>query len=110
MEVAVSIFSGEEVFIASAFPLPAVFDPTGAGDSFAGGFMGYLARSGREERGVLRRAIVLGSVLASYVVEQFSLDRLRTLTTSEIQSRYAEARQLAHFDDLEGDLFDSSAS
>jgi hypothetical protein len=71
--------------------------------------MGYLARSGREERGVVRRAIVLGSVLASYVVEQFSLERLRTLTTGEITARYAEARQLAHFDDLEEDLFANSA-
>ncbi|MGB8930839.1 MAG: PfkB family carbohydrate kinase [Anaeromyxobacteraceae bacterium] len=109
-EYGAAFFSGEEVFIASAFPLPAVFDPTGAGDSFAGGFMGYLAKSGREERGVLRRAIVLGSVLASYVVEQFSLDRLRTLTSDEILKRYAEARQLAHFDDLEEDLFEASAS
>ncbi len=109
-EYGAAFFSGDEVFMASAYPLPAVFDPTGAGDSFAGGFMGYLAKSGREERGVLRRAIVLGSVLASFVVEQFSLDRLRTLTTAEIQARYAEAKQLAHFDDLEGDLFHPSVS
>jgi sugar/nucleoside kinase (ribokinase family) len=97
-------FSGAEVFAASAFPVPDVFDPTGAGDSFAGGFMGYVARSGNEEPAVLRRAIVLGSVLASFAVEQFSLDRLRTLTTDEIRARYAEARQLAHFDDLEDDV------
>jgi sugar/nucleoside kinase (ribokinase family) len=97
-------FSGEEVFAASAYPLPDVFDPTGAGDSFAGGFMGYLARVGRLEPAVMRRAIVLGSVLASYVVEQFSLDRLRTLTPAEVRARFAEARRLAHFDDLEGDV------
>lgn len=108
-EYGAAFFSGEEVFISSAYPLPSVFDPTGAGDSFAGGFMGYLARSGSEERGVLRRAIVLGSVLASFVVEQFSLDRLRTLTPEEIRARYAEAKQLVHFDDLEGDLFGNSA-
>jgi sugar/nucleoside kinase (ribokinase family) len=101
-------FSGDEVFAASAYPLPAVFDPTGAGDSFAGGFMGYLARSHREDHATMRRAIVLGSVLASFTVEQFSLDRLRTLTTEEIRGRYAEARRLAHFDDLELDLFDRS--
>jgi len=99
-------FSGHETFAASAYPLPDVFDPTGAGDSFAGGFMGYLARAGREEPGVMRRAIVLGSVLASYAVEQFSLDRLRTLTAPEIRARYAEARQLSHFDDLEDDVLD----
>lgn len=97
-------FSGGEVFAASAYPLPDVFDPTGAGDSFAGGFMGYLAKSRSEAPGVMRRAIVLGSVLASYAVEQFSLDRLRALTADEIRARYAEARQLAHFDDLEVDV------
>jgi sugar/nucleoside kinase (ribokinase family) len=97
-------FSGSEVFAASAYPVPDVFDPTGAGDSFAGGFMGYLARCGREEPAVMRRAIVVGSVLASFTVEQFSLDRLRTLTPAEIRGRYAEARQLAHFDDLEADV------
>ncbi len=97
-------FSGEEVFAASAVPLPAVFDPTGAGDSFAGGFMGYLARAGRHDDGTMRRAIVLGGVLASFTVEQFSLDRLRTLTPDEIRARYAEARQRAHFDDLEEDV------
>lgn len=98
-------FSGDEVFAASAYPLLDVFDPTGAGDSFAGGFMGYVARCGRMEPAVLRRAIVVGSVVASFTVEQFSLDRLRTLTAAEIKARYAEARQLAHFDDLEPDLF-----
>jgi sugar/nucleoside kinase (ribokinase family) len=94
-------FSGEEVFAASAYPLAAVFDPTGAGDSFAGGFMGYLAHGRREDQATLRRAIVLGSVLASFTVEQFSLDRLRTLTAAEIRARFAEAKQLAHFEDLE---------
>lgn len=98
-------FSGDEVFAASAYPLPAVFDPTGAGDSFAGGFMGYLARSRREDNGTLRRAIVLGSVLASFTVERFSLERLRSLGPAEIRARFAEAKQLAHFDDLEVDLF-----
>jgi sugar/nucleoside kinase (ribokinase family) len=101
-------FSGEEVFAASAYPLPAVFDPTGAGDSFAGGFMGYLARTRREDHATMRRAIVLGSVLASFTVEQFSLDRLRTLGAEEITRRYAEARRLSHFDDLEVDLFGGS--
>src|SRR5512144_2892407 len=103
-------FSGEEVFAASAYPLPAVFDPTGAGDSFAGGFMGYVARSRREDHATMRRAIVLGSVLASFTVEQFSLERLRTLGPEEIRARFAEARQLAHFDDLEVDLFAAASS
>jgi sugar/nucleoside kinase (ribokinase family) len=103
-------FSGSEIFAASAYPLPTVFDPTGAGDSFAGGFMGYLARSRREEPAVLRRAIVLGSVLASFTVEQFGLERLKTLGPAEIHARYAEARQLAHFDDIEVDLFAGNGS
>jgi sugar/nucleoside kinase (ribokinase family) len=98
-------FSGEEVFATCAVPLASVFDPTGAGDSFAGGFMGYLARNGRLDHGSMRRAIVLGSVLASFTVERFSLDRLRDLAPEEIRARYSEARRLAHFDDLELDLF-----
>ena len=97
-------FSGDETFAASAVPLASVFDPTGAGDSFAGGFMGYLARNGRHDPPVMRRAIAVGSVLASFVVEQFSLDRLRTLTTAEIRARYAELRRLTHFDELEPEL------
>jgi sugar/nucleoside kinase (ribokinase family) len=101
-------FGGDEVFAASAYPLADVFDPTGAGDSFAGGFMGYLARAGRVERAVLRRAIVLGGVLASFAVEEFSLDRLRRLTADEIRGRYGDFRQLGHFDDLELDLFDAA--
>jgi sugar/nucleoside kinase (ribokinase family) len=99
-------FSGDDVFAASAYPLPTVFDPTGAGDSFAGGFMGYVAKCRREDHATMRRAIVLGSVLASFTVEQFSLERLRSLRSEEIKGRYAEARKLAHFDDLELDLFD----
>jgi sugar/nucleoside kinase (ribokinase family) len=98
-------FARDHLFAASAYPLASLFDPTGAGDSFAGGFMGYLARAGREDPEVLRRAIVLGSVLASFAVEQFSLERLRTLGQDEIRARFAEFRQLVHFDDLEVDLF-----
>jgi sugar/nucleoside kinase (ribokinase family) len=100
------LFTGDHVFAASAYPLPSLFDPTGAGDSFAGGFMGYVARTGHENVHVLRRAIVLGGVLASFAVEQFSLDRLKTLTPEEIRGRYGEFRQLTHFEDLELDLFD----
>ncbi len=99
------LFTGGEVFAAAAFPVPDVYDPTGAGDSFAGGFMGYLARCGRESPEILRRAVVLGSVLASFAVEQFGLDRFRTLAAEEIHGRYAEARRLAQFEDLEADLF-----
>ncbi len=101
-------FTGEHVFATSAYPLEVLFDPTGAGDSFAGGFMGYLARVGREDAAAMRRAIVIGSVLASFTVERFSLERLRTLTRDEIHARYAEFRRLTHFDELELDAFDDA--
>jgi sugar/nucleoside kinase (ribokinase family) len=95
------LFSGEHVFAVPAYPLAAVCDPTGAGDSFAGGFMGYLARARKQEPTVLRRAVVVGSVLASFAVEQFSLERLATLTPDEIRARYGELRALTHFDQLD---------
>jgi sugar/nucleoside kinase (ribokinase family) len=98
-EYGVIQFSSEAVFATPAFPLEEVFDPTGAGDTFAGGFMGELARSGdRSERG-LRRAIVYGSVLASFVVEDFGLGRLRTLTPDDIERRY---RQFVSLTNIEG--------
>ena len=97
-------FAGDEVFAASAYPLEAVFDPTGAGDTFAGGFMGYVARHGVTPE-VLRRAIVLGGVMASFVVEEFSLERMRRLTPAEIRARYAEFGRLVRFDELEDGIF-----
>jgi sugar/nucleoside kinase (ribokinase family) len=103
-------FSGTEVFASSAVPLASVFDPTGAGDSFAGGFMGYLSRARRLDHGTMRRAIVVGSVVASFVCEQFSLDRLRTLRPEEIAARYSEVRRLAHFDELEPEALRTPAA
>jgi len=102
-------FSGEEVFAASAYPLPELFDPTGAGDSFAGGFMGYLARARGLDHATMRRAIVLGGVLASFAVEKFSLERLHELTADEIRLRFGEFRRLAHFEDLEPDILEGSS-
>ena len=98
------LFAGSDVFASSAYPLAELFDPTGAGDSFAGGFMGYLARSGSLDASAMRRAMVVGSVLASFAVERFGLDRLRDLGPDEIRARYAEVRRLAHFDDLDVDV------
>lgn len=74
-------------FVVPAYPLDSVFDPTGAGDTFAGGFMGYLAAQGNGDRGTMRRAIVYGSVMASFTVEDFSLSRLTRLTEPEIAQR-----------------------
>jgi len=91
-------FSGESVFAVPAYPLEEVFDPTGAGDAFAGGVMGYLASSGDTSPAGVRRAIVYGSVLASFTVEAFSLERLRNLTREEIDRRYRQFISLTAFD------------
>ena len=88
-------------FAAPAMPLDGVLDPTGAGDCFAGGFLGHLAGTMDFSDQNVRRAVVMGSVMASFNVEAFSLDRLRTLTASEIAERYAAFRHLAHFDALD---------
>jgi sugar/nucleoside kinase (ribokinase family) len=85
-------------FFAPAFPLESVFDPTGAGDTFAGGFMGSLARAGIVDEASFRRAIVYGSVMASFTVEDFSLKRLLRLAPSEIEARYRGFREMMHFE------------
>ncbi|GIW39859.1 MAG: hypothetical protein KatS3mg076_0436 [Candidatus Binatia bacterium] len=89
-EYGVLRFSPDSVFAVPAFPLEEVFDPTGAGDTFAGGFMGALARWGHEDEQAVRRAIVYGTVLASFAVEDFGLGRLRTLTREELDRRYRQ--------------------
>jgi sugar/nucleoside kinase (ribokinase family) len=87
-EYGVLQFSRESMFAVPAYPLEEVIDPTGAGDTFAGGVMGYLARQGRLSEGTLRSGVVYGTVMASFVVEKFSLDRLATLTWEEVDRRY----------------------
>jgi len=82
------------------FSAPAIRDPTGAGDTFAGGFVGSLANSMNFADAAVRKAIILGSVMASFNVEAFSLDRLRTLTVEEIEARYRVFKRLAQFEDL----------
>jgi sugar/nucleoside kinase (ribokinase family) len=93
----VLVFERDGVFALPAYPLRRVVDPTGAGDAFAGGFLGAIAE--RIERGERdwRRAAVLGSVLASYQVEAFSLDRIRHLAPEEIQDRFRAFRELTRF-------------
>lgn len=100
-EYGVLMFNHKTIFAAPAFPLESVFDPTGAGDSFAGGFMGHLTASGDLSEAGIRQAVVFGSVMASFNVESFSLDRLKKLTRNEIDDRYKAFRRLTHFDDLE---------
>jgi len=100
-EYGVVMMKDRSMFGAPAYPLEDVFDPTGAGDSFAGGFVGYLAGCGELSDAAIRKAIIFGSVMASFNVEKFSLDRLRNLTFPEIQGRFREFKQLTHFEGLE---------
>ncbi len=93
-----TVFNSHSIFTVPAFPLDQVFDPTGAGDTFAGGFMGHLARTGDLSDANVRRAAVYGSVMGSFAVEEFGLGRLLRLTQSEIDSRYREIKNLTHFD------------
>jgi sugar/nucleoside kinase (ribokinase family) len=94
------MFHGHSVFSAPAYPLESVFDPTGAGDTFAGGFMGYLANTMNFSEPGMRQAVIFGSVMASLNVESFSLDRLRSLDYKEIEARYREFKKLTHFEDI----------
>jgi sugar/nucleoside kinase (ribokinase family) len=94
------MFNGHSVFSAPAYPLEAVFDPTGAGDTFAGGFMGYLSSTMNFSEESMRKAVIFGSVMASLNVEAFSLDRLRSLDYKEIEARYREFKKLTHFEDI----------
>ena len=89
---------GGGFFAAPAMPLEEVFDPTGAGDTFAGGFLGYLASCDAVNGDSLARAIIYGSTLASFAVEDFSCDRLLRLTEAEVRARFQEFKKLTHFD------------
>jgi sugar/nucleoside kinase (ribokinase family) len=92
------LFHGENVFFAPALPLAEVFDPTGAGDTFAGGFIGYLAKTGDLSFESMKRAIIYGSALASFTVEKFGTERLAELTQADIDARVERFVKLAHFD------------
>ena len=91
------LFSNHSFFSAPAYPMESIYDPTGAGDTFAGGFMGYLSKVRKINEPNVRKAIIYGSVLASYNVEDFSLNRLRRLTMDEIDRRYKEFKKLTCF-------------
>lgn len=91
------LFQGEEVFFAPALPLEEVFDPTGAGDTFAGGFIGYLASTDDVSFDNMKRALIYGSAMASFCVEKFGTERLLNLTQDEIRARVQDFVRLAHF-------------
>jgi sugar/nucleoside kinase (ribokinase family) len=96
-EYGAALFTKDSYFATVAYPLESVFDPTGAGDSFAGGFMGYIAKHDNLDDDTIRRAIIHGSVMASFNVEEFSCDRLRRLTHPEIEARVDGFRKLTQF-------------
>lgn len=92
------LFQGEKMFFAPALPLAQVFDPTGAGDTFAGGFIGYLAKTGSLSFENMKRAVIYGSAMASFCVEEFSIDRLKGLRATEIKSRMKKFVNIVNFD------------
>lgn len=92
------LFSEDDIFYAPALPLAQVFDPTGAGDTFAGGLMGYLAKTDDIGMENMKRAIIAGSAMASFCVEDFSLNKLQILSIPEINERLARFKKLMHFD------------
>ncbi len=95
------LFTAGSIFCAPAFPVDEVLDPTGAGDSFAGGMIGYLAACGRMDEATLRKAVAFGSVMASFSVMNFGPQQLGDLTFPEISSRYRQFHKLASFEDIE---------
>lgn len=98
-EYGAACFTKDSFFATPAYPLESVFDPTGAGDSFAGGFMGYMARANKpDDMTYIRRGIIYGSIMASFNVEEFSCDRLRRVTPEEINKRLADFKAFTHFD------------
>jgi sugar/nucleoside kinase (ribokinase family) len=92
------LFHGDQIFYAPALPLEDVFDPTGAGDTFAGGFIGHLAKTKDISFENMKTAIIVGSAMASYCVEKFGTERLREITKEDIDRRLAQFRELVNFD------------
>jgi sugar/nucleoside kinase (ribokinase family) len=92
------LFADDFVFFAPGYPLEEVFDPTGAGDAFAGGFLGYLARAGTVDADHLRRAVVYGSAMGSFAVERFGIQRFLALDGAEIRQRVKQFRDITAFE------------
>jgi cytidine kinase len=99
-EYGATLFTDGGYFAVPAYPLESVFDPTGAGDTFAGGFMGYLASHDEITDAVLRRAMIYGSVMASFNVEKFGTERVDALDYPEINERFRAFKRMTHFDDI----------
>ena len=99
-EYGAALFTKNSYFAIPAYPLESVFDPTGAGDTFAGGFMGYLASQEKIDEPAMRRAMVYGTVMASFNVEEFGTERVDRLTHSEINQRFSDFKKLTHFEEI----------
>lgn len=99
-EYGATLFTNDGYFVVPAYPLESVFDPTGAGDTFAGGFMGYISAQNEINDAVLRRAMVYGSVMASFNVEKFGTERVDALTYPEINERFKTFKTITEFDDI----------
>lgn len=99
-EYGAAMFTESSYFAIPAYPLESVFDPTGAGDTFAGGFMGYLASHDAVDDATMRRAIIFGSVMASFNVEEFGTERVRRLTHEEINRRFRDFKRMTHFEEI----------
>jgi sugar/nucleoside kinase (ribokinase family) len=97
-EYGAALFTRDTYFAIPAFPLENVFDPTGAGDSFAGGFLGYIAQTGKLDDMSVRCGIIYGSIMASFNVEEFSCDRVRRLKPKEIRTRLEQFQEYTYFD------------
>jgi len=99
-EYGAALFTSENYFAIPAYPLESVFDPTGAGDTFAGGFMGYLSSQETLDEAAMRRAMIFGSVMASFNVEEFGTNRVRRLTHQEINERFRAFKKMTHFEEI----------
>jgi sugar/nucleoside kinase (ribokinase family) len=99
-EYGAALFTNQSYFAIPAYPLESVFDPTGAGDTFAGGFMGYLSSQEKLDEAAMRRAMIFGSVMASFNVEEFGTARVQKLTHEEINGRFRAFKQMTHFEEI----------
>ena len=99
-EYGAALFTEQTYFAIPAYPLESVFDPTGAGDTFAGGFMGYMASQETLDEAAMRRAMIFGSVMASFNVEEFGTERVQRLTHDEINERFHAFKQMTNFEEI----------
>jgi sugar/nucleoside kinase (ribokinase family) len=99
-EYGAALITPDTYFAIPAYPLESVFDPTGAGDTFAGGFMGYLASQEKLDEAAMRRAMIFGSVMASFNVEEFGTERVQRLTQEEINTRFRAFKRMTNFEEI----------